>query len=262
VVIMGPVILWLMRYPLCALAGVESVNAGSQACNGNPGNLVVTPATAAMVVVSVITVLVLVWALVGLGRPRPGGRPMTIHDLLPLALTAAAGAAAMAVSRLLPDAEPLFTINGIVPEIIALIVAVPLGLIAIQVLTARDARRFVAGLVAVTGAWFVLLYPNISALPMPSTIVNAYQGLLPTYLYAFQFSVNTVDRGKSISFADPKFAILMVFLVVASGVVAYSAWAWRQALVPEPGGDGGNAGPSGPTGPSGPNRPTGEPGPA
>ena len=256
---MGPVILWLMRYPLCALAGVESVNAGSQACNGNPGNLVVTPATAAMVVVSVITVLVLVWALVGLGRPRPGGRSMTIHDLLPLALTAAAGAAAMAVARLLPDGEPLFTINGIVPEIIALIVAVPLGLIAIQVLTARDARRFVAGLVAVTGAWFVLLYPNISALPMPSTIVNAYQGLLPTYLYAFQFSVNTVDRGKSISFADPKFAILMVFLVVASGVVAYSAWAWRQALAPDHAEGGESEGPIDSTGPDGP---TGQPGPA
>ena len=35
------------------------------------------------------------------------------------------------------------------------------------------------------------LYPNISALPLPSAIVNAYQGLLPTYLYPFQFPVNT-----------------------------------------------------------------------
>jgi hypothetical protein len=209
-----------------------------------------------MVVVSVITVLVLVWMLVGLGRPRPGGRPITGRDLLPLILTAAVGGAALAVSRLLPDGEPLFTINGIIPEIIALIVAVPLGLIAIQVLTARDARRFVAGLVAVTGAWFVLLYPNISALPMPSTIVNAYQGLLPTYLYAFQFSVDTVGRGKSISFADPRFAILVVFLVVASGIVAYSAWAWRQALAPDTGEDGESAAPSGPAGPAG------EPGPA
>jgi hypothetical protein len=60
--------------------------------------------------------------------------------------------------------------------------------------------------------------------------VNAYQGLLPTYLYAFQFGVNTVDRGTAISFADPRFAVLMVFLLVACGVVAYSAWAWRQAL--------------------------------
>ena len=245
VAIMGPVILWLLRYPLCALADVESVNAGSQACNGNPGNLVVTPATAAMVVVSVITVLVLVWILVALGRPRSGGRPITGRDLLPLVLTAVVGGAALAISRLLPDGDPLFTINGIVPEIIALIVAVPLGLMAIQVLTARDARRFVAGLLAVTAAWFVILYPNISALAMPSAIVNAYQGLLPTYLYAFQFSVDTIDRGKSISFADPKFAILMVFLVVASGVVAYSAWAWRQALAPDTGEDGGSGGPAG-----------------
>ncbi len=252
VAIMGPVILWLLRYPLCALAEVESVNAGSQACNGNPGNLVVTPATAAMVVVAVITVLALVWILVGLGRQRPGGRPMTASDLLPLVLVAAAGAAAMAVSRLLPDGEPLFTINGIVPEIIALIVAVPLGLMAVQVLTARDARRFVAGLLAVTTAWFVILYPNISALAMPSTIVNAYQGLLPTYLYAFQFGVDTIDRGKSISFADPKFAILMAFLIVASGVVAYSAWAWRQALAPDAGRDGGNGEPTGAASGSGP----------
>ena len=48
VAIMGPVILWLLRLPLCALADVESVNKGSQACNGNPGNLVVTPAAAAL----------------------------------------------------------------------------------------------------------------------------------------------------------------------------------------------------------------------
>jgi hypothetical protein len=253
VAIMGPVILWLLRYPLCALAEVESVNAGSQACNGNPGNLVVTPATAAMVVVSVITVLALVWILVGLGRQRPGGRSIIrANDLLPLVLVASAGGAAMAVSRLLPDGEPLFTVNGIVPEIIALIVAVPLGLMAIQVLTARDARRFVTGLIAVTAAWFVILYPNISALAMPSTIVNAYQGLLPTYLYAFQFGVDTIDRGKSISFADPKFAILMVFLVVASGVVAYSAWAWRQALAPDAGSGEGSGGAAGAASGSGP----------
>ncbi len=52
---MGPVIMWVLRYPLCSIAGVESVNAGSQACNGNPGNLVVTPATAGLVVVIAVT---------------------------------------------------------------------------------------------------------------------------------------------------------------------------------------------------------------
>ena len=58
VALMGPVILWILRLPLCALADVESVNKGSQACNGNPGNLVVTPAAAALAVVGIITVVV------------------------------------------------------------------------------------------------------------------------------------------------------------------------------------------------------------
>jgi hypothetical protein len=229
VALMGPVILWLLRYPMCALAGVESVNAGSQACNGNPGNLVVTPATAAMVVVALVTAGVLVWQLISLGRPRDEGRSIELRDLLPIVLTALAGGAALAVARLLPDGEPLFTVNGVVPELIALIAAVPLGLIALQVLTARDARRFAAGIVTAAGAWFVLLYPNIAALPMPSALVNAYQGLLPTYLYAFQFTVNTTARPET-TFADPKFLVLVGFLVVACGVVGYSAWAWRQAL--------------------------------
>ncbi len=120
------------------------------------------------------------------------------------------------------------------PELIALAAAVPLGLVAIQVLTARDAHRFVLGLVAAAAAWFVVLYPNISALQMPATIVNAYQGLLPTYLYAFQFAVNTVDRGGAISFATPAFALLVVALVVVCGVVGYATWSWRQALAIEP----------------------------
>ena len=77
----------------------------------------------------------------------------------------------------------------------------------------------------------MILYPNIAAVPLPSTIVNAYQGLLPTYLYAFQFAVNTLDRSGAISFADARFALLVVFLAVAAAVVAYSTWVWRMAAV-------------------------------
>jgi hypothetical protein len=120
------------------------------------------------------------------------------------------------------------------PRFIALLVGLPLGLVAIQVATARDGRRFVGGLIAAVGVWFVILYPNIAALPLPSAMVNAYQGLLPTYLYAFQFSVNTIDRSGAISFADPRFLLLMVFLVIAAAVVAYSAWVWRASLADEP----------------------------
>jgi predicted membrane-bound dolichyl-phosphate-mannose-protein mannosyltransferase len=230
VALMGPVLLWVLRLPLCAIANVDAVNKGSQACHGNPGNLVVTPAAAALTVVGLVTLIVLVRLLMRLNRPRTDERPLEFRDLAPLVGTAVAGGAALAISRALPSADPLLSFPGIVPEIIALIVAVPLGLLALQVVTARDGRRFVTGLLVAVAAWFVILYPNISALPLPTAMVNAYQGLLPTYLYAFQFSVNTVDRSGAISFADPRFGLLVAFLVVACGVVAYSSWVWRQSL--------------------------------
>ena len=42
--------------------------------------------------------------------------------------------------------------------------------------------------------------------------------------------MNTLDRSGAIAFADPRFAILMVFLVIACAMVAYSTWVWRMAL--------------------------------
>jgi predicted membrane-bound dolichyl-phosphate-mannose-protein mannosyltransferase len=227
----APVILWVVRQPLCGIANVESVNAGSQACNGNPGNLVVTPSAAALAVVGLVILIVLVKLLFDLTRPRDGGVSVGPRDLLPLALTAVVGGFVIALTRALPTDAVLFSINGVVPELIALLVAIPLALVGVQVLTARDSRRFVAGFVLAAGVWFVILYPNIAALPLPSTLVNAYQGLLPTYLYAFQFTVNTLDRSGAISFVDAKFALLLVFLVIACAVVAYSTWVWRMAAV-------------------------------
>jgi hypothetical protein len=84
--------------------------------------------------------------------------------------------------------------------------------------------------VAAVVAWFVVFYPNIAALPLPSTIVNAYQGLLPTYLYAFQFPVSQVDRNVNTPLLSPTLAILTVAIGVTCLVVAYSASVWRLAL--------------------------------
>ena len=39
-------------------------------------------------------------------------------------------------------------------------------------------------------------------------MVNAYQGLLPTYLYAFQFPVSTPDRASTTPLFSPTLAIL------------------------------------------------------
>jgi len=106
------------------------------------------------------------------------------------------------------------------------------------ILGARDARRFVVGVVVAAVAEFLVFYPNIAALPLPSTIFNAYQGLLPTYLYPFQFPVNTDPPVKTPSLfaGDPKFLglppgpVLVAFLGITCLIVAYSAWSWRISL--------------------------------
>ncbi len=78
--------------------------------------------------------------------------------------------------------------------------------------------------------WFVIVYPNIAALPLPSTVVNAYQGLLPTYLYAFQFPVSEAQRNVPTPFVSPTLVILTLAIGATCLVVAYSASVWRLAL--------------------------------
>ena len=111
-----------------------------------------------------------------------------------------------------------------------MIVGAPLAYLAWQVIEAVDPRRFAAGIVVATIAWFTVLYPNIAALPVPSALVNAYQGILPTYLYAFQFPVSTISRGAETPLFTPTLAILLLALVATCLVVAYSACVWRLAL--------------------------------
>ena len=255
--VMGPAVLWLLRLPICGIAQAQlgwqenGSSGASLACSGNPGNLVVTPAVGALVLILLVGGGILVWQLVGLSRPRADGRPATVRDAQGILVTGIIIVALAILTRLLPASDPLFSINGLSPEPIALIALLPLGLLASQIVTARDARRFVGGLIAAIAINFVVLYPNIAALPMPSTLGQWYQGVLPTYLYAFQFGVNTVNRSGAISFGDPRFFVLAAFLVLASAAVAYSAWTWRQALASGTTDDG--AGRDGPPG-DGPER--------
>ena len=102
----------------------------------------------------------------------------------------------------LPD-TPILEIDGVPVEPIALVVLVPLSYLAAQVVAARDARRFVGGLLVAAAAWFAIWYPNIAALPLPTAVVNAYQGLLPTYLYEFQFPVGAQEAPADTSLFTP-----------------------------------------------------------
>ncbi len=225
-----PALLWVASRPLCGFVGVLSVNPGSQACPAVIPDFVLTSRTAGLTIVIAIGLIALMLRFLEFdaGGGRSGGQEFTAA-FTSFARVGVALIVALIVVALLPD-SPILTLTNLPVEPIAVFVGAPLGYFALQVLGARDPRRFVAGYVVAAVGWFAILYPNIAALPLPASIVNAYQGILPTYLYAFQFPVSTIDRNVATPILTPTLAILAAALVVTCLVVAYSARVWRVAL--------------------------------
>jgi cation transporter-like permease len=79
------------------------------------------------------------------------------------------------------------------------------------------------------GLWFVLFYPDIGALPVPTGLARLFQTLpLPTYNYDFQFAVNTAAAVKTSVLGVESLALtaMVAFLAVAA---MYATWSWRLA---------------------------------
>ena len=238
VAILGPALMWLLKGPLCAYVRVDKVNPGSQVCLATaPGQIVLTWRTAGTIGILVIGGVLLVVQMLRLDAPARS-RGDTDRRLIKIGITAlVAVVAAIALGSRLPD-TPILKQDGFGIEPIALLVLLALLPVAWVIATARDTRRFAAGMLIACLAWFVAWYPNLSALPLPSTIVNTFQGLLPTYLYAFQFPVNTdpvtpfhlMAPTMILGVAVPAAPILFGALLLTSLVVAYSAWTWRVSV--------------------------------
>jgi cytochrome bd-type quinol oxidase subunit 2 len=231
--------MWTLKAPLCALVDVNRAYKDSPACIGNPANLVITDRIGVVLLVVVIAVIVIVYRLSRLSTwPERGGRTRR-EELVPILAVAGIAAVLIEGATLLLGDRALIDIKGMSTQPVAVVALLIVAGIAWFVVTARDARRFVVGaLVAIVGE-FIVFYPNISALPMPSTLFNAYQGFLPTYLYPFQFPVNqdpVPAKMPSVFAPDPNLfnlppvLVLGGVLVIACLVVAYSAWSWRVVL--------------------------------
>lgn len=229
VAIVGPALMWVLSRPLCAFVGVESVNPGSAACPAVIPDFVLTVRTLGLLVVVAVGAVVLGRGVLALQHEAEEGREATAGSFRGLIIAAIGVAIGFAAAALLPETA-ILTLSQVPVEPIAVIVGLPLAYFAAQVVAARDARRYVMGLLVAVVAWFAVVYPNISALPLPSVVANAYQGLLPTYLYAFQFPVSTADRNLPSPLFSPTLAILTAAIAVTCLVVAYSAAAWRLAL--------------------------------
>jgi hypothetical protein len=229
--IMGPAAMWLFHRPLCGFVRVTAVNPDSPACPTVIPDFVLTGRTLALAAVLGLALILILRQLARLEPPDASDRGFVARELLPLAVIAGGATIGLFLASNYVSDIAILDITNIAVEPVAILAALPLGALAVVVATARDARRFVVGTVTAVVAEFLIFYPNISALPLPSAVVNAYQGVLPTYVYPFQFPVSTVDRsvqGPSLFALEP--AVLLAALVATTLIVAYSAWAWRIAI--------------------------------
>jgi len=227
--IVGAPLLWLFRRPLCAIAGVEKANPGGQACGDTISrNLPLSEQSFAAVLVIVVGAGVLLW-LARVTPNRSGTRERSfIHRpeaamLLVIGLTLAG---LVVVSRLLSAATTSTLTIG--SEQLALGAFVLLAIPAAMSLRSRDPRRFAVGVVIAAVVFFVAWYPNLSGMPLPSDFANVYQGLLPTWNYAFQFAVNTDPPVKG-SMVDGTTVVIGVVMVILGLVVMVAARAWGRS---------------------------------
>jgi Gpi18-like mannosyltransferase len=229
VAVLGPFLLWLFHRPLCAVVRVTEINPSSQACPTQIPEVTITPRAVVIAAVVGLGVLLLLRELLAVAEEDPGFGGGLRRWSRAAAIAVGTTVTLVIASAILSDASGI-KLTNIPVEPIALVVILALSPVAAYAATARDSRRFVAGALGAMGFWFVLWYPNISALPLPVAVHNAYQGFLPTYLYPFQFWVLQGTRPT----APPLFAIgpaiMLVSLTFMAVVVGYSAWSWRIAL--------------------------------
>jgi predicted membrane-bound dolichyl-phosphate-mannose-protein mannosyltransferase len=222
VAILGPALLWAFKGPLCGYVRVDAANPGSGACvDSTPGDLLVTVQAAGLALVMIVAGILLIAQVL---RLRRGGNDRRLAQIVATAVGAVA--AVLAVRSFLP-ATTLIDQAGFSTAPIAFVILAILLPIAWVVLTARDARRFVAGVIAAATVFFVAFYPNIAALPLPSAVFNAYQGMLPTWLYPFQFPDNIDVAAPSEPLLSLVPILTLVMLTVLCVVVGYSAWSAR-----------------------------------
>ncbi len=147
--------------------------------------------------------------------------------LLALVIVALATLGALVAALLVLDTTSTTSLS-LSSDVLALLGLAVLALPAWLTLRARDPRRFVLGVLVAALLWLLLWYPNISGLPLPSDLAHLYQGLLPTWNWDFQFSVNTDPAGDDGILDRGTFVIGAVTLVVVIAVAAV-AWAWGRS---------------------------------
>ena len=237
VAILGIPLLWLARQPLCRLAGTETANPNGVSCGEIERTAAISPAAIVSLLVLAAGASVVLWLAWRGSKARrrryPSGSALAaIGDIAPLSVLIAglATLGGVIAATIVLDREGSFML-AVSPEILALLGLGVLAPVAWLVMRARDARRLVLGILAAATVWFVVWYPNIAGLPLPSGIAHVYQGVLPTWNYDFQFAVN-LDPPASGPLID--LTTLVIALVALGCAVGAAATARSWGRRPRP----------------------------
>jgi hypothetical protein len=228
-------LMWLLRTPLCIIAGTAVANPDGVACAGEVTRtaqlseagltaLFVTGAGAALA------------AAIGWHGSRldpDGGQRPWVVALVAVAVGTALGVVA-ALTLLDSGSTTGLTITS---DVLAFVGLVVLAMPAAIALRARDPRRFTLGALVAAGLWLLLWYPNIAALPLPADFAHLYQGLLPTWNYDFQFAVNT-DPASDGGILRPGTLVIGVVAIIFVMAVAAAARRWGGRRPPVTGASG------------------------
>ena len=220
-----PAAAWLLKYPLCGLARVSTSDYwGNTICGNGTGEVRIEGRMLMIGIVLVVALISLALILWRLERRQNAGqedRLWIVQLLVPV------GIAGLLLGYIGMNGSHDTVFQAALPsDGIALLLLPVLAIMAFVALTARNPRRFVLGACAFGIITFLILYPNLSALPLPSTIINVYEALLPTWFYGFQFSVNLQVAASVKLFGTWSLVMTMVALFVA-GFFAWAAWEHR-----------------------------------
>ncbi len=221
-------LMWLLRTPLCIIAGTAEANPDGVACAGE----VTRTAQLSEGGITALFVVATGAAMAGFlgwraSRADPDGRQGLWFAALVTVALATLAVAFAALAFLETGSTTGLTLTS---DVLALMGLVVLGVPALIVLRARDPRRFVVGVLIAAGLWLLLWYPNISGLPLPSDLAHLYQGLLPTWNYDFQFSVNT-DPANDSGIFQPGMLIVGGISLIFVLAVAVAARRWGGSPV-------------------------------
>jgi 4-amino-4-deoxy-L-arabinose transferase-like glycosyltransferase len=223
-----PTILWLFKSPLCDLARVKTSDYfGNTICGTGTGDVRIEARMFLIGVVLLAALVALGLLLVRLERRQARGEddPTWIWQLL--APVMAAGVLLWFVGIYGPR-DILFE-AALPSEMIVWILLPVLLALAAVVVTARNPRRFVLGAAIFGVITFIALWPNLSAFPMPQAIIGIYNGVLPTWFYGFQFSVN-LQQSAHVSIVGVDSAMCAVLALIVAGIAGWAALERRRSI--------------------------------